>query len=98
MSDNVNHPRSCPCGGIILADTENWKTPLCYHCYTDLHEGYSNLEEKLIIAVDALAGLRYGSPQCFCDCSIGNPRMSSHSQSCVKASEILAQFRGEDKE
>lgn len=23
----------CPCGGIILADTEEWPTPLCYTCY-----------------------------------------------------------------
>jgi hypothetical protein len=23
----------CPCGGVILADTEDWDTPLCYECY-----------------------------------------------------------------
>lgn len=23
----------CPCGGIILADTEEWKTPLCHECW-----------------------------------------------------------------
>jgi len=23
----------CPCGGVILADTEDWATPLCYGCY-----------------------------------------------------------------
>ena len=23
----------CPCGGVILADTEDWPTPLCYECY-----------------------------------------------------------------
>ena len=23
----------CPCGGIILADTEDWAVPLCYNCY-----------------------------------------------------------------
>lgn len=22
----------CPCGGVILADTEDWPTPLCYEC------------------------------------------------------------------
>lgn len=22
----------CPCGGIILADTEDWKTPRCLKC------------------------------------------------------------------
>jgi len=36
----------CPCGGIILADTEDWKTPLCYSCYTDLHEGCSKLQAE----------------------------------------------------
>lgn len=28
----------CPCGGIILADTEDWKTPLCDECYTQIGE------------------------------------------------------------
>lgn len=28
----------CPCGGIILADTEDWKVPLCYECYVDIGE------------------------------------------------------------
>lgn len=23
----------CPCGGIILADTDEWTTPLCDECY-----------------------------------------------------------------
>jgi len=23
----------CPCGGIILADTEDWDTPLCHECW-----------------------------------------------------------------
>lgn len=23
----------CPCGGIILADTENWEEPLCHECW-----------------------------------------------------------------
>lgn len=25
----------CSCGHVILADTEDWATPLCYGCYTD---------------------------------------------------------------
>lgn len=45
----------CPCGGIILADTENWKTPLCYTCYTDLFEGYS----KMATALDELKAELY---------------------------------------
>jgi len=24
----------CPCGGVILADTEDWNIPLCADCYT----------------------------------------------------------------
>lgn len=24
---------SCPCGGIILADCEDWPVPICYECY-----------------------------------------------------------------
>ena len=26
----------CPCGGVILADTEDWKTPRCYQCWWNL--------------------------------------------------------------
>ena len=37
----------CPCGGIILADTEDWKTPLCYSCYSDLLE--INESAKMVI-------------------------------------------------
>ena len=28
----------CPCGGIILADTENWETPVCANHYDALGE------------------------------------------------------------
>lgn len=28
----------CPCGGIILADTEDWDIPLCYECYLEIGE------------------------------------------------------------
>ena len=28
----------CPCGGIILADTENCTTPVCYQCATEISE------------------------------------------------------------
>lgn len=27
----------CPCGGVwILADTENWKIPLCVECWISI--------------------------------------------------------------
>lgn len=29
---------SCPCGGIILADTEDWAVPLCYSCFPKEYE------------------------------------------------------------
>lgn len=28
----------CPCGGIILADTEDWETPVCDEHYEALGE------------------------------------------------------------
>ena len=29
----------CPCGGIILADTEDWSIPMCYECVGEIKEG-----------------------------------------------------------
>lgn len=37
MSDSQK-PDSCPCGGIMLADTEDWKIPLCHSCWHDIGE------------------------------------------------------------
>ena len=37
MSDSQK-PDRCPCGGIILADTEDWKIPLCHSCWHDIGE------------------------------------------------------------
>lgn len=28
--------KHCPCGGVILADTEDWKVPLCHECWLPL--------------------------------------------------------------
>lgn len=28
----------CPCGGVILADTEDWAVPICNECYEALGE------------------------------------------------------------
>lgn len=47
----------CLCGGVILADTEDWETPLCYSCFIDTVKkvkDYKKLESKLSIAVEAL--------------------------------------------
>ena len=37
MSDSQK-PDRCPCGGIMLADTEDWKIPLCHSCWHDIGE------------------------------------------------------------
>lgn len=29
----------CPCGNAVVADTEDWETPLCYECWLDTPEG-----------------------------------------------------------
>ncbi len=34
-----NDQMYCPCGDIILADTEEWPIPLCYECYIQTPEG-----------------------------------------------------------
>lgn len=41
--DNMSEENTklrCPCGDIILADTEDWPVPLCYNCYPEhlVHE------------------------------------------------------------
>lgn len=33
--------KRCPCGGIILADTEEWNVPLCNECYERM--GYDDV-------------------------------------------------------
>lgn len=49
---------TCPCGGIILADTETWATPLCYECYRfgGLEKRYNEvikLYDLLVAAAEA---------------------------------------------
>ncbi len=34
---------SCPCGAIILADTEDWDTPLCYECWSTRVDGHTHV-------------------------------------------------------
>lgn len=31
-------PTACPCGGIMLADTEDWDVPRCFDCWVALGE------------------------------------------------------------
>ena len=37
-------PGYCPCGGIILADTEGWDVPVCDDCYVAMGEPVRPLE------------------------------------------------------
>lgn len=37
MREETDEPR-CPCGGVILADTEDWPVPICNACYEKLEE------------------------------------------------------------
>ena len=32
------HERCCRCGGIILADTDEWRHPLCFECFVACNE------------------------------------------------------------
>ena len=36
------------CGGVILADTEDWKRPACYDCFFSLGEPTTDPDMKLI--------------------------------------------------
>jgi len=38
----------CPCGGIILADTEDWAVPLCYSCFVKFCEDARELQTENI--------------------------------------------------
>jgi len=33
---NERHEPRCPCGGVILADTEGWPVPVCNSCYEEI--------------------------------------------------------------
>ena len=35
---DLQKPDRCPCGGIMLADTEDWQVPLCHSCWNDIGE------------------------------------------------------------
>lgn len=46
----------CKCGGVILADTEDWKQPLCHDCYEYhcLNKKLATTEKLLALAEDKL--------------------------------------------
>lgn len=39
----------CPCGGIILADTEDWKVPLCANCSDKPFLTYAQRKSKQLV-------------------------------------------------
>jgi len=57
----------CPCGGIILADTEDWPIRMCADCY----EFFEKREAKLVEALQTYASERLPSERdtewvCYC--------------------------------
>lgn len=50
LNEHAEKGDRCPCGDIILADTENWPVPLCYDCYpkhlVDAIENFFNVYDK----------------------------------------------------
>jgi hypothetical protein len=36
----------CPCGGIILADTDECKVPVCIECCVEISKSYLNMDEN----------------------------------------------------
>lgn len=68
----------------------------CNYCDLNLLEKVSTLEKKLKIATECIEKLKYGCDkdhQCWCDVSIGDPRMSDHSESCKLAQETSKQIK-----
>jgi len=33
MFNQLMRKHFCPCGGVILADTEDWPIPMCFNCF-----------------------------------------------------------------
>ncbi len=44
----------CPCGGIILADTEDWETPLCYECWVTDDKPFFTAEDFTNLVREAI--------------------------------------------
>lgn len=38
--------KRCPCGGIILADTDECKVPVCIECCVEISKSYLNMDEN----------------------------------------------------
>jgi hypothetical protein len=61
--------KRCPCGGIILADTEDWQTPLCHECWLP----YTRMDvPKLVETMTAIADLGHGDTADATDEDIAN--------------------------
>ena len=44
-ADKVDKSR-CPCGGIILADTDECRVPVCIECCIEISKSYLNMDEN----------------------------------------------------
>lgn len=52
--------KNCPCGGTILADTEDWKIKLCDTCYYDMGDPVHEPKwvHAEVVAIRALISMR----------------------------------------
>ena len=93
-------PDRCACGGIILADTEDWEHPLCDACYVKAGEPKKDPAEKPAPVVPSMV---FHKPGClhsdgYCDCYvIDKPAPSNvhtarmgHCQSCGCMTKTVA--------
>ena len=46
----VSDQTQCPCGGVILADTEDWPIPMCHECYEEIYRQYKKIWMEEIIS------------------------------------------------
>lgn len=86
----------CPCGGIILADTEDWPIPTCHECYP---KELDELRAKLEIAKAALETIAHSlsyEGDCRC-CEFGPSQAKEHLEYCefLLATKALKEIEGE---
>lgn len=51
MMERTKVKDRCPCGGIILADTEEWKTPLCNGCFEAIGSPRNEPDQTSVVVV-----------------------------------------------
>jgi len=43
---NTRPEPRCPCGGVIYANSEDWKVPVCYQCFEEIREFFANTRHE----------------------------------------------------